>query len=161
VKHFHHGLLVDFHHGAIRHCGRRAKAERLPCRATFSEKIAPVQNAYCGFLPDLRHNGEFYLSFLYIKNSIGRVALSKDRLPFGKGLDLSTAVDGRKECLSIEFDEFLGLVVTPEFSSRGPVRRFLNFCTRLTRASLAVPTNCRKPYPRENVERCQGYHLLH
>ena len=29
VKHFHHGLLFDSHHGAIRHCGRRAQAERL------------------------------------------------------------------------------------------------------------------------------------
>src|ERR1035437_7581361 len=66
------------------------------------------ENAYCGFLPDLRHNGEFYLSFLDIKNTIGRVALSKDRLLFGKSCDLSTAVDGRKECLGIELDEFLG-----------------------------------------------------
>jgi hypothetical protein len=66
VKHFHHGLLVDFHHGAIGHCGCGAQAERLPRKATFSEKIALVQNAYCGFLPDLRHNGEFNLSFLNI-----------------------------------------------------------------------------------------------
>jgi hypothetical protein len=26
------------------------QAERLPCKATFSEEIALVQNAYCGFL---------------------------------------------------------------------------------------------------------------
>src|SRR5690242_7670005 len=82
--------------------------ERLPCKATFSEEIALVQNAYCGFLPALRHNGEFYLSFLYVKNSIGRVALNKDRLLFGKRCDLPTAVDGRKECLGIEFAAFLG-----------------------------------------------------
>jgi hypothetical protein len=82
----------------------------LPCKATLSEEIALVKNGYCGFLPDLRHNGEFYLSYLnlYIKNSIGRVALSKDRLLFGKNFDLSTAVDGRKECFSIKFDEVLG-----------------------------------------------------
>ena len=90
VKHFHHGLLFDSHHGAIGHCGCGAQAERLPCKATFSEEIALVQNAYCGFLPGLRHDGESYLSFLYIKNSIGRVALSKDRLLFGKSFDLST-----------------------------------------------------------------------
>jgi hypothetical protein len=42
-------------------------------------------------------------------HSIGRVALSKDRLVLGKSRDLPTsAVDGRKECLGIEFDEFLG-----------------------------------------------------
>jgi hypothetical protein len=35
-----------------------------------------------------------YLSFLYVKNSIGRVALSKYRLLFGKRFDLSAAVDG-------------------------------------------------------------------
>src|ERR1019366_3672577 len=82
--------------------------ERLPFKAPFSEEIALVQNPYCGFLPALRHNGESHLTFPYIKNSIGRVALSKDRLLFGKGYDLSTAVDGRKEFLGIEFAEFLG-----------------------------------------------------
>src|SRR5438094_7535329 len=108
VKHFHHGLLIDSHHRAIGHCGCGAQAESLPSKATFSEEIALVQNAYGGFLPNRRHNGEFYLSFLYIKNSIGRVALNKDRLLFGKSCDLTTAVDGRKECLGIEFTKFLG-----------------------------------------------------
>jgi hypothetical protein len=70
VEHFHHRLLIDSHHGAIGHRGCEAQTERLPGKATFSEEIAPVQNADCGFLPDLRHNGEFYLSVLYIKNSI-------------------------------------------------------------------------------------------
>jgi len=71
VEHFIHGLFVNFHHEAIGHCGRGAQAARLSSEATFSEEIALFQNADCGFLPDLRHNGEFYLSFLYIKNSIG------------------------------------------------------------------------------------------
>ena len=93
----------------IGHCGCGAQAEKLPCKATFSEEIALVQNADCGFLPDFRHNGEFYLSLLYIKNSVGRIALSKDRLLFGKCFDLPTAaVDGRKERLGIEFAEFIG-----------------------------------------------------
>src|ERR1700737_5641781 len=82
-----------------RSCG--AQAERLPCKATFSEEIALVQNAYRGFLPVLRHNGESYLSFLYIKNSIGRIALNEDRLLLGKSCDLPAAVDGRKECLDL------------------------------------------------------------
>src|ERR1700720_963898 len=103
MKHFCHRLPLDLHHRAIGHCGRGAKTESLPCEATFSEEIALVQNAYCGFLPDLRHNGEFYLSFLNVKNSIGRIALSKDRLLFGKSFDLSTTANGRKECLGIEF----------------------------------------------------------
>src|ERR1700737_4100299 len=89
-----------------RSCG--AQAERLPCKATFSEEIALVQNAYRGFLSDLRHNGESYLSFLYIKNSIGQVTLSKDRLLFDKSFYLPTPVDGRKEGLGIEFADFLG-----------------------------------------------------
>jgi len=38
VEHFIHGLFVNFHHGAIGHCGCGAQAERLPCQATFSEK---------------------------------------------------------------------------------------------------------------------------
>src|ERR1700738_4580100 len=69
VKHFHHVLLIDPHHRAIGQCGCGAHAEWLPCKATFSEESALVQNAYCGFLPDLRDNCEYYLSFLYVKNS--------------------------------------------------------------------------------------------
>jgi hypothetical protein len=84
VKHFYHGLLFDSHHGAIGHGGCGGEAEALPGEATFPEESALVQNAYRGFLPDLRHDCEFYFSFLYIKNSIRRVALSKDRLLFGK-----------------------------------------------------------------------------
>jgi hypothetical protein len=83
VKHFHHRPLVDSHHGAIGHGGCGAQAQWLPCQATLPEEIALLQNADCGFLPDLRHNGEFYLSLLYIKNSIRRVALSKYRLLLG------------------------------------------------------------------------------
>jgi len=90
MKHFYHCILVDSHHGAISHRGCATQAESLPCKATFSEEIALVQNAYGGFLPNRRHNSEFYLSFLYIKNSIGRVALNKDRLLFGKSCDLPT-----------------------------------------------------------------------
>ena len=50
----------------------------------------------------------FIFPYLYVKNSVGGGALSKDRLLFGKGYDLSPAVDGRKEFLGIEFAEFLG-----------------------------------------------------
>jgi hypothetical protein len=48
-------------------------------------------------------NGEFYPSRLEIENGIGRTALSKDRLLLGKSFDLSTAVNGRKKGLGIEF----------------------------------------------------------
>jgi len=107
VKHFCHGLLVDFHHGAIGHCGCGAQAERLPRKATFSEEIALVQNADCGFLPDLRHNGELYLSCLYIKNSIGRVALSKERLLFGKSFDLLPPLMVERNVLGSNWLSFL------------------------------------------------------
>jgi hypothetical protein len=80
----------------------------LACKATFAEEIALVQNPDGGFLPNLRHNGKFYLSLLNIKNRIGRVTLSKYRRLFEKGHDLSAVVDGRKEGLGIEFDKFLG-----------------------------------------------------
>jgi hypothetical protein len=66
VKHFDHGFLVDFHHGAIGHRGRGAQAKNVPGKAPLSEEIALVQNADCGFLPSLRHHGEFYLSFVLI-----------------------------------------------------------------------------------------------
>src|ERR1700691_5751153 len=50
----------------------------------------------------------FTFPSLYIKNSIGRIALSKDRLFSGKRFDLSTAVDGREEYLGIKLAESLG-----------------------------------------------------
>ena len=94
VQDLHHGLLIDSHHRAIGHCGCGAQAERLPSKATFSEEIALVQNAYRGFLPGLRHNREFYFSPLYIKHSIGRVTLSKDCLLLGKACDCPSTVNG-------------------------------------------------------------------
>jgi hypothetical protein len=105
---------------AIGHCGCGAQAKTLPCKATFSEEITLVQNADCGFLPDLRHNCELYLSFLYIENGIGRVTLNKDRLFFEKRCDLPTAIHGREKCLGIEFDEFLGRY--HEFHDRPPFK---------------------------------------
>src|ERR1700686_4018039 len=107
VKNLYHGLLIDSHHRAIGHCGYGEQAESLPCKATFSEEVALVQNAYHGFLPALRHDGESYLSFLYVKNGIGQVTLNKDRLFLTKRCDFSPAIDGRKKCLGIEFAEFL------------------------------------------------------
>jgi hypothetical protein len=69
----------------------------LPREATFSKEVSLVQDPDCCFLPALGQNGQFYFSFLYVKDSIGRVALRKDRLFFGKSYDLSPAVDCRKE----------------------------------------------------------------
>src|ERR1700722_3518324 len=74
---------------------------------SVSEEIALFQNADCGFLADLRYDSEPYLSLSYIENSIRRIPLSKDGLPSRKIFDLSSAVDGRKKCLGIEFGEFL------------------------------------------------------
>jgi hypothetical protein len=42
VKHIIHGLLVNFHHGAIVHCGCGAQAQSLSCKATLPEKIPTV-----------------------------------------------------------------------------------------------------------------------
>jgi hypothetical protein len=40
LKHFDHGFLLDFRHGAIGHCGRGAQAKRLPNKTTFAEEIS-------------------------------------------------------------------------------------------------------------------------
>ena len=82
MDHFHHGFLIDPHQRAVGYSGRGAHAKGLCCEATFSEEIALLQNAYCGFLPALCKNGELYLPSLYVKNRIGRVALRKDCLLF-------------------------------------------------------------------------------
>ena len=95
MKHFHHGLFVDPHDGAISHRGCGTQTKKLPCKATFSEEISLVQNADCGFLPGLRHNGQPHLALLYIKNSIGRIALNEDGPFLRECGDLPAAVDGR------------------------------------------------------------------
>jgi hypothetical protein len=107
VKHFHHGLLVDFHHGAIGHCGCGAQAESLPRKATLPKESTFAQDADCCFFPDLSHNGEFYFSFLYVKNSIGRIALSKGRLLCEKRCDLSTPLIVERKVWGSKFMSFL------------------------------------------------------
>src|ERR1700728_249276 len=96
VQHFHHRFLVDPHHRAIGYRGCGAQADRLPRKATLPEEIALVQDADGRFLSALGQDSEFYLSFPYIKNRIGGVALSEDALLFGSGCDRSSAADGRK-----------------------------------------------------------------
>src|ERR1700687_2380203 len=98
----HNGLLIDSHHHAIGHGVCRAHPEGLACKTAFPEEVALVQNRYRGFLPALCHNAELYLAFLNIKNRIGRVALNKDRLIFGKSCYCPAVLDGRKEGLGIE-----------------------------------------------------------
>src|SRR5450631_3409011 len=72
---------------------KKAPSFRMPIVASFPSSDTTVS---------------FIFPYLYVKNSVRRVALSKDRLPFSKSFDLSAAVDGRKECLRIELLEFLG-----------------------------------------------------
>jgi hypothetical protein len=95
--------IIDFFSISITEQSVIAVAEQrrrgCPVKTTFTEEIAHVQNADCRFLPIFRDNGEFYLRFLYAKNNVGRVALSKDHLLFGKRYDCRAAVDGCKECV--------------------------------------------------------------
>ena len=76
-----------------------------------------------------RDDGESYLTFLNIKDSIGRIALNENRLLIGNVCDLAPTVDGRKECLGIEFATFLGRYfgshVSPAQSSERTERNFL------------------------------------
>src|ERR1035438_1642361 len=106
--HFHHGFLIDSHHGAIGYCACRAHAEGPPCEATFAEESTLIQNAYCGFLPARRYNGEFDFSFLDIEHGVSDIPLNKDPLPLSGSCDCSTSVDGRKEGLEGELAAFLG-----------------------------------------------------
>jgi hypothetical protein len=112
VNHFHHGLLIDAHHGGIGHCGRGAHAEGLSHEATLPEEITLIQKADCGLLPGLRHGGEFYLSFLYIKNRIGRIALSKDRLLSVKSCDLLPRSIVERNVLGSNLLRFLAAAAT-------------------------------------------------
>jgi hypothetical protein len=78
-----------------------------------------VQNAYGRFLPALRHNGESYLSLLYINNSIGQVALSKDRLLLRKAAIFLPPLMVERNLLVSNLGRFLaaaaGLVTSQAF----------------------------------------------
>jgi hypothetical protein len=69
VDYIHHGFLSRSALPCNRSLQLRSTSGERPCEATFSEEIAPIQNAYRGFLPALRHNREFYFSFLNIKTA--------------------------------------------------------------------------------------------
>ena len=111
------------HHRAIGHCCCRAHAEGLSRKATFSKEIALSQNPYGGFFPALGHHSELYPPFLNVKNSVGRVALSKNRLLFGERCDGPAAIDGRKECLGSNLRRFLAAAAGAMI---GPLSRIPN-----------------------------------
>ncbi len=56
---------------------------RCPVRQPFPEEVTNAQKTYGGFFPCSRDNGEFYLSFLNVKNCIGSIALSEYALLLG------------------------------------------------------------------------------
>jgi hypothetical protein len=58
VKRLHHCFFLDSHEFAVCHCGCSPHAQRLSCKATFSEEIARIQYAYSGFIAVLRDDGE-------------------------------------------------------------------------------------------------------
>jgi hypothetical protein len=90
------------------YCGCGAQAERLAGEAALPEESPSFRMPMVASVPNSRYNGEFYFSFLNIKDRIGRTALSEDRLFFGKRFNLSTVLEGRKEYLRIKLEEFLG-----------------------------------------------------
>jgi hypothetical protein len=102
-------FLSIFITAAIGHCGCGAQAKRLPRKATLPEEIALVQNTYRGFLPDPPIQ-QLVLLFLSEYKKRHRTSHPEQRSSvFFESFDLSTtAVDGRKEFLGIELDEFLG-----------------------------------------------------
>src|ERR1700722_10778139 len=78
------------------------------CQSNRSPKKSPsFRMPIVASLPISDTTASLTFPYLYIENSIRRIPLSKDGLPSRKIFDLSSAVDGRKKCLGIEFGEFL------------------------------------------------------
>ena len=71
-----HCTVFDSHEFAICQRGCRVDAERLSCKATFSEEIARIQYGYRDFLAVLRDEVELYFALLDVKNRIARCASS-------------------------------------------------------------------------------------
>src|SRR6185312_11591699 len=73
-------LLVEFQKSAIGDRGCRTHAQRLACQATFTEKIAGIQDGDRGFLAAVRYDAQFHLACLNVKNRTGLIPLSEDCL---------------------------------------------------------------------------------
>jgi hypothetical protein len=101
-------LFLDSHEFAICHRGCSPHAQRLSCKATFSEEIARIQYAYRGFLAVLRDDRESYLPILDIKHRITRGALSVNGLFFCNRHNFPAFADGGKEFMGVELAAVLG-----------------------------------------------------
>jgi len=80
----------------------------MPGKARLPEELTVAQDAYCGFLSALRHDGKPDLSFLDAENRPGNVALHKDCLPFVKNHDIPASIDGWENFPGIERAGFSG-----------------------------------------------------
>src|SRR5579864_387963 len=108
MKRFHHGLLVDSHDGAIRHCSCRRHANKLPGKTTFSEKVSFTQYADRRFLASLRDHRESNFALLQIEHRIGGIPLCKDSLFRWKKRRVPALADGRKKSIGVELAGLLG-----------------------------------------------------
>jgi NAD binding domain of 6-phosphogluconate dehydrogenase/X-Pro dipeptidyl-peptidase (S15 family) len=102
-----------------------------------AETIASQGATYGGFFPCGRYNGEFYLSFLNIKNSVGGIALSENALLLGVRRYRPAVIDGRKKSLRIKFN-FLGryfflMISTPSLRTKTLKRWFHSWMTYVNR----------------------------
>src|ERR1051326_6179066 len=79
----------------------RPHAQRLSCKATFSEEIAWIQYAYRSFLAVFRNDGKSDLALVDVEDRIAGCALSVDRFFLWKRHNLSALTDAGKELLRI------------------------------------------------------------
>src|SRR5579864_1179147 len=107
MKCFHHGLLVHPQKLAIRHCRSRAHAQKLACQCSLTEKVSLIHDPDGRFLARGRYNSELYFAFLDVEDSIRLIPLSKYRLFFRSGHDLSASADRGKKSVWVELTLFI------------------------------------------------------
>src|ERR1700683_4616273 len=101
-----HCLVVYTHQFTICNGDRRTHAQRLCCKATFSEEVGGIQYCNRRLLASSGDNGEFYLALLDIKERVTFCALRVNSLLLSHAQNCSTVPNIGEELVHVEFDIF-------------------------------------------------------
>src|ERR1700676_406935 len=107
VQHANHYRPLDPDQSAIGHRRSGCDAQRLSCKAAFTEKVAGAENSDNGFFTLFGCNSEFDLAVPDVKDGIRGLALPEN-LALRTVLYRSVAAgDSRKNCFPIDRQDFL------------------------------------------------------
>ena len=116
VEHANHYRPLDPDQSAIGHRRSGCDAQRLSCKAAFTEKVAGAENSDNGFFTLFGCNSEFDLAVPDVKDGIRGLALPEN-LALRTVLYRSVAAgDSRKNCFPIDRQDFLSFQRSPQWN---------------------------------------------